>query len=98
MNIPLFALMQCTDISIATYSSIDFVDDDAIRLLGSQDSLHLAGVGDAGVQSGAGAIVASVYFYRPVAAVSRHYVRQRCLTQPCMERLVKQAAHRIWSS
>lgn len=35
-----------------TDGTINLVDDDAVGLLGSQDSLHLARVGDAAVQGG----------------------------------------------
>lgn len=62
-----------------TYGSVNFVNDDAIGLLGSEDRLHLAGVGDAGMKCGAGAVIAGVDFHRPVAAVGRHHMRQRRL-------------------
>lgn len=66
-----------------TSCPINLVYDDAVGLAGPHHCLHLASVGNVGVQGGSCAVVTGINFHRPVSAVPRYHMSEGRLAQTC---------------
>ena len=66
-----------------TSCPVDLVDDDTVGLAGPHHGLHLASVGDAGVQGGSRAVVAGVDLDWSIPAVPGYHVSKGGLAEAC---------------